>query len=696
MSRFCGSVSVFAALVFLLVASVITASLRSARIAGAEFLAKSSLAMALDSTFANYNSELLKKYGILMFDESFKKEQPDENSLNKMISDLCDVNLHPSKLSPIYGGTDLYGITDNMIAITDIKRATDAGGLLFMDSAVSYEKYNKPINLAAEYLGINDAEKQADTASAINNKIIDCTNSIIKVEEDTSKLICTLDGIEVPKSGLVLSDKLKPVNFFFKKFCPINPTAESLAITNQTVYKAVSKVIAAPSEVIRDYVSECESENGSPNKSHLVKLLNNLMKTREYASDSLNIILSIDSNVKNYKKDVDSLIDFVESKKDELDTEFFQGVYKDAKELKKYDTIYVKDIIDTVRASEVLTSDIAILDGVISILHDVIDNGGDKATEIPKKLRGALSLFEGYSYEGLNIDYSLLLAGGGNDDKVKDTDKELKKGLLKLVMPSDKAVSKNTVKKSGHASSVCNPDVASEYFSDTSFAIRKEKNIIFTEYVFDSFGSYDKPKEDLPLKYGAEYVYAGNESDEENLADVASSIALLRSGVNMLYLFTDSEKKESAYLIASTMVGMYHIEPLVRLLQFTVMYLWAYAEGIADTRILFNEGKVKPLKTKDDWQLSLDNLFANAFTGDGKSKNSSGLDYKDFLRFLIFSEDECKKSARSMDLIEFDLNKGEQKNFLMKNQIYGLSAQLSYKLSGLNYSFSESSVYNYK
>ena len=78
---------------------------------------------------------------------------------------------------------------------------------------------------------------------------------------------------------------------------------------------------------------------------------------------------------------------------------------------------------------------------------------------------------------------------------------------------------------------------------------------------------------DAMLNYEIEYILYGKNSDKQNLAEMTKELALIRSGFNMLYIMTDSEKKEEAYTWAVSLVGATGIEPLVKLVQYTIMYL---------------------------------------------------------------------------------------------------------------------------
>ena len=75
--RLRGSVTVFAAMSFMIIASVICAMIESARVQGARVMVAMAADMALDGLFSGYERELLDKYGILLFDGAGEGNEPD-------------------------------------------------------------------------------------------------------------------------------------------------------------------------------------------------------------------------------------------------------------------------------------------------------------------------------------------------------------------------------------------------------------------------------------------------------------------------------------------------------------------------------------------------------------------------------------------------------------------------------------------
>ena len=76
------------------------------------------------------------------------------------------------------------------------------------------------------------------------------------------------------------------------------------------------------------------------------------------------------------------------------------------------------------------------------------------------------------------------------------------------------------------------------------------------------------------------------------------------------------------------------------------------------------------------------------------SDNDRGMTYDDFIRFLICVQDDGERAARTMDLVEVQMMKSDE-NFRLKNMVYGLEADFSYSLSGINKKYNYKTGYTY-
>lgn len=79
MRKIKGSVTLFVAMIFLLVITVIMTVITSARIQGTGIMVSTSVSCSLDSVFAGYDNELFDKFGVLLF----KEDKEVEDKLKK-------------------------------------------------------------------------------------------------------------------------------------------------------------------------------------------------------------------------------------------------------------------------------------------------------------------------------------------------------------------------------------------------------------------------------------------------------------------------------------------------------------------------------------------------------------------------------------------------------------------------------------
>ena len=148
------------------------------------------------------------------------------------------------------------------------------------------------------------------------------------------------------------------------------------------------------------------------------------------------------------------------------------------------------------------------------------------------------------------------------------------------------------------------------------------------------------------VHYEQEYLLQGNASERENLKHTVNELLAVREAVNLAALYADSEKRSEAEALALAITGLAGITPITAAASFFIMTVWAFAESVADVKVLLAGGKIPFFKQPGEWQISLSALTekgASIFleTGtDPSLKNGtddSGLDYQDWLKlfFLI-------------------------------------------------------------
>lgn len=267
---------------------------------------------------------------------------------------------------------------------------------------------------------------------------------------------------------------------------------------------------------------------------------------------------------------------------------------------------------------------------------------------------------------------------------VLDTLQEVKKGgLLELLLPKDKNVSPKTIKKRTLPS-------RRELKKGDGEDIRKESEnqgivnqVLFHEYVLKKFGTVMNAKEQNRLDYEVEYILWGKDKDKENLKITLKKILWLREGFNYAYLLTDSQKKTQAGTLAlsiATSLGMPFLE---KLLEHALLLGWAYGESILDVRALMEGEKIPTWKSKDSWQLSLEQLGNIKTLDSQKEKTKKGLSYEDYLRILLQLNPDPNRSLKCLDLIEANMRiKKGRTDFKLDSCLEGIQINAQVLLPG--------------
>lgn len=670
-----GSVSLFSAMIFLLVVSVIAVTILSARIQASSVMVTTGLNLAMDSMLASYDQALFEEYGVLLFDGAGNKSAIDQGVMSDKIADYLSYTIDPDKNLLAFGTRDLYGITLLGIQLEQINTAIDQGGLLWMNSAVEYEKYAKPIQLAADFLKIKDTKEEAEEVAAISEQIVECSDQIVKIHKDAKSLLAYVDGVKCPETGLDFQNIIT-TEPFLKQLCPREITPNSLQIPDQIIFDALQKSIHNPMENLIQLKEYWEGGNNHSFGKKEKELQEEIRKVQNPTNQALEILYSLNEQIDEVKQSIVSIED--KTNASDLSSDSLEGVTQELDQMKDYKEILAENLCDLDGMKTTLLSNQRIY-GLLLHQLEIWEFPDQRAFD--NWYQNLIESYKSISFKDTSFRYQQL--GQSKEDQTPlDQAKGLaNQGVLNLVKPTNVPISNRTLTYENLASDVYDSKAAASIMNQCGGLIRVEKNIVYGEYVLDHFYTFTDKKKGDSLNYEAEYILYGKASDQDNLASAVYTIATIRSGMNMLYLMTDSEKKNQAYALAATMVGATGIEPLIRILQYTILYLWAYAEGLMDVKILLEGKELSLVKTSKEWQLSLENLLSGKLTTN-RTPSQKGLNYEHYLRLLLYMEEEGKKSARTMDLVEAQKIQSGKENFRLKNYVFGMKATALYQIKG--------------
>lgn len=244
-------------------------------------------------------------------------------------------------------------------------------------------------------------------------------------------------------------------------------------------------------------------------------------------------------------------------------------------------------------------------------------------------------------------------------------------GVLSQVLENPENVSKNTLSGSNLPSTLKSK-------KNNSLSKEIKNKCVNALYAGLKFGNYNNPEKNTVLKYELEYIISGKDSDKENLASVVEKIVLAKTGINMAYLITDKEKMEQVSAIAASVAIVTGLPFLESVAKGVLISAWSMAEAVNDMKILLSGGKVALTKSNGGWRTSIGNV-----TNGSKKEDSKGLSYKEYCQILIAVQNTGDSLYRIMDLIQTNIQKRYNSEFLMSKSLTGFKLKATYETAPL-------------
>lgn len=235
-------------------------------------------------------------------------------------------------------------------------------------------------------------------------------------------------------------------------------------------------------------------------------------------------------------------------------------------------------------------------------------------------------------------------------------------GILGLVLPDNAVISEKEADVSVFTS---NRNLQKGMGSLGGRESGTSDKLFLQAYAMNKLGTYREPVNLGALDYQVEYIVGGKGSDRENLKKTVNRMLLLREAANAAYLYTDPEKRAQSGALAASLCTALLIPEGVFVVEKLLLLGWAYGESLLDVRQLMAGGKVPLVKNSASWQLALSDIGQIfSLLQDGQAKNTSGLDYNDYLQILLFTSSRNSLTFRCMDMIEQNIRlKPGKENF---------------------------------
>lgn len=247
-----------------------------------------------------------------------------------------------------------------------------------------------------------------------------------------------------------------------------------------------------------------------------------------------------------------------------------------------------------------------------------------------------------------------------------------------------------------------------------------KKNVLSTEYVAKHFicytdtspGDNDRAGSSALLDYEMEYIIGGEHNDRENVYKVINQLSVIREGVNLSYLISSQDKMSEAYMLAAALGGVTGCDLAVRIVQYIIVSIWAYAESIVELRKLLAGETIALIKNRDNWilqlsslvdeKLNLQSLINNITSYEAVNNNKvegngrdNGIGYKEYLKLLIMYMNKSDRNYRIAALMELRMIMYGHSGFRMKNYIYAAFGAAHFKMNGTGSVYRQKLTYSY-
>lgn len=657
-------ITVMATLVFMIVISFVTTCVNAAAMSGYNTVIKQACSLSDESVFTAYSNDMLRQFDIF----ALKKSDIINDKVNQYIK--TSINTHSKDIQLVNAQYDEY------------RYMTDNGGYGVEEQIVRYMQSGGYIDVIRDYNSVKDGIKQSDSVSKVSSDIVEVKDTAQESWIDMKQLINVCDNI---------GDKEDELQQYAKQLVNTVNTLKEEELT-QDELDNTKKDIAENVEEIRDAADEIKD-----------------MSYKIY-----DIIDTYEGHMTDTTQQISASYEALKRHKEELGDTVYSAMKDDINNMESCGEEQNGSPVDVVEAA--VDNDISVLDELlkksdINIRQDEsIDNIINMSGNV-QRLCGELKVREVADRYREYID---------EDDSKPDINlltriyKLFKEGITGLVIDTD--ISDKTIEYDNLADRVVT-GTACDDISNLSI-----RSALVNEYIISRFQNYtdyidsenkgtkDILSEDRLLDYETEYILCGGKSDKDNLCEVITKLSHIREGANLLYLITDSQKKNECFTLAVQLLGYTGNMVLIKAAQYLIMTLWAYAESIVELRGLYSGESISIIKNAGDWETDINGLInlgrENISSGSvqwlkNAGKNRKGtvqpddketdeilsLDYAGYLRILLLMQNGTTRNARVMSAMELVMVALGHNDFRMKDYIYEAdgTATFAYVKNGQQY-----------
>lgn len=717
--RVSAQITVYAALIFTMAAALICTCVKSCMQSALDLRINMASRLAVEAAFANYSKELLEEFDIFAV--------KDDISMNNCLRYFAATGINDT------GGKAEYVNS----CFEDKIYMTDANGASLRSQVNFYMKLGSVEVLLEKVLGIEKESKKAQKLNEITNEIMTTEEKLVQTDKVILEVIELVEGIKTDMSGIVIRNgKAVPSGEYFAKSAVMGELSmKNTAIASKPVYDAVlhsDKCINAEQLICDlkediELIGECISEDVFDEAQQIRQIYErNYKKITELVTGIESTSRKAVQKLENYsvqnddcRTQFESCINKVKENSQLFGDELSDTMSEDIQNMQNAASLSNLKMCNVEFMRRGLSQNLTVITKIKSQLkklklkENISDISHDDLDSVYKVLQGMEDYFAKMDNKLLKFDYSGIDfdkcgAGYAVINKLKEI---FSNGISELVLPcnvSDKEIAYTNLAASLYSEN--KDDESGQFLENGSFNSAMDK-LIFNEYLIEKFPCYtdvdDSNESWCELEYPVEYILCGENSDVDNINEVILKLSAIREGVNMAYLITDRAKKAEAMALAATLSGFTGNPAIVKAVQYVILGLWAYGESIYDLQRLFAKESIPALKTGSDWKLSLSDLLELKFGrrtdgngGDGSSGESGlipdgNMDYEDYIRTLLFLQDNHKKSMNTLSAMELRMIALGKSDFRMKNYVCKATGVINVKLKNSSTIISRRVNYGY-
>ena len=653
------SMTIYLALMLVIILSLIFALTESARVSAVLLSARSLTYLSADSVFSEYGDSVFSEYGIMVL-------WKDEDEFISEFEGYAEAGIDISDI--LYAANaDLYGLSFTGAALESVTYITDSDGLLFAQQVYEYMAWYITQSSALEILEELGIFGQSSEISEFMEEVNSYSDVFAAVEESVSDIREEIEQAQeiAPDPSQLLGSLYDAVYAYAE-----NDVSASVFSSALTDLKNAQSEIESALEDIRQ-ASEAYYES---------------------TQTALEAVNGLEADLENMAQD--------------LSSDVYESLAKQLSALKEQSSDTETDYYGVAANEEVLEEYISMIES-LEDLFEQLDGSltEENAAEYMEVISEYQKIFEDFDLSRLGVDSETESVQTESTSVLSFITGLVGKGVTAYVKED---ISEKTTDLSELPSVQADISGSDE---DEDLSELSANRIIFGQYVLSHFGNAVSVRDDTALEYEAEYVIGGKSSDLENLKVVVGKLVTLRSGLNLISLMQDTDKMAEIETLAAAMAGFTGMPLLTKAAELLIMSAWSAAEAIADVKALLEGQKVPAIKDSDEWSLTIEG-FKN-FNGKDLETVScdDGLGYEDYLRVLLAMQDPETQYFRTMDLIQMDICLNENEEFKMADcmesvevtayytasQLFAspLSSKNLTASSGGRYSFAVTQVYGY-